>query len=102
MAKLSEFVTLAIILKNGLKANNLQNRGAADQRANYQPTTNDMIEQIPEQIQKLTEAQAKLLLEYAMRDLRNAIYNPAPAVDASTLGWLTQKIETLSKENSEQ
>jgi hypothetical protein len=33
MAKLSEFVTLAIILKNGLKANNLQNRGAADQRA---------------------------------------------------------------------
>jgi hypothetical protein len=55
-----------------------------------------------EHIQKLTEAQAKLLLEYAMRDLRNAIYNPAPAVDASTLGWLTQKIEILAQENTEQ
>jgi hypothetical protein len=55
-----------------------------------------------ENIQKLTEAQAKLLLEYAMRDLRNAIYNPSPASDAITLGWLTQKIETLSKENTEQ
>jgi hypothetical protein len=55
-----------------------------------------------EHIQKLTEAQAKLLLEYALKDLRNAIYNPSPAVDASTLGWLTQKIETLAKENTEQ
>ena len=55
-----------------------------------------------EHIEKLTEAQAKLLLEYAMRDLRNAIYNPSPSVDASTLGWLTQKIETLAQENSEQ
>jgi hypothetical protein len=55
-----------------------------------------------DQIQNLTEAQAKRLLEYAMRDLRNAIYNPAPSVDASTLGWLTQKIETLAQENSEQ
>ena len=53
-----------------------------------------------EQIANLTEAQAKLLLEYAMRDLRNAIYNPLPAVDATRLGWLTQKIETLSKENT--
>ena len=55
-----------------------------------------------EQIAKLTEAEAKLLLEYAMRDLRNAIYNPSPVVDATTLGWLTQKIETLAKENTEQ
>jgi hypothetical protein len=55
-----------------------------------------------EHIANLTEAQAKLLLEYAMRDLRNAIYNPAPAVDAPTLGWLTQTIETLSKENTTQ
>jgi len=54
------------------------------------------------QIQKLTEAQAKLLLEYAMRDLRNAIYNPSPAVDVTTLGWLTQTIETLAQENTEQ
>jgi hypothetical protein len=54
-----------------------------------------------EHIANLTEAQAKLLLEYAMRDLRNAIYNPSPAVDAATLGWLTQKIETLSKENAQ-
>ncbi len=62
---------------------------------NYLPTTNDM----QDQIQKLTEEQAKLLLEFAMRDLRNAIYNPSPAVDATTLGWLTQKIETLAQEN---
>jgi hypothetical protein len=55
-----------------------------------------------EYIEKLTEAQAKLLLEYAMRDLRNAIYNPSPVVDATTLGWLTGKIEELSKENTEQ
>ena len=55
-----------------------------------------------EHIANLTEAQAKLMLEYAMRDLRNAIYNPSPVVDAATLGWLTQKIETLSKENTEQ
>lgn len=54
-----------------------------------------------EQIANLTEAQAKLLLEFAMSDLRNAIYNPEPTVDAATLGWLTQKIETLSKENTQ-
>jgi hypothetical protein len=59
-----------------------------------------MQDQIPEQIQKLTEAEAKLLLEYAMRDLREAIYDPSPKIDAMRLGWLTQKIETLSKENS--
>jgi len=57
------------------------------------------MQEIQDQIQKLTEAQAKLLLEYAMQDLRNAIYNPAPTNDATLLGWLTQKIETLSKEN---
>ena len=61
-----------------------------------------MQDQIQDQIQNLTEAQAKLLLEYAMRDLRNAIYTPSPANDATTLGWLTQKIETLAKENTEQ
>jgi hypothetical protein len=55
-----------------------------------------------EHITNLTEEQAKLLLEYAMRDLRNAIYTPSPAVDATTLGLLTQKIETLAKENAEQ
>lgn len=54
-----------------------------------------------EYITNLTEAQAKLLLEYAIRDLRNAIYNPSPVVDAATLGWLTQKIETLAKENAQ-
>jgi hypothetical protein len=50
-------------------------------------------------IQKLTEAQAKLLLEYAMRDLRNAIHMPSPANDATMLDWLTQKIEILAQEN---
>jgi hypothetical protein len=54
-----------------------------------------------EHIQKLTEEQAKLLLEYAMLDLRNAIYTPSPAFDATTLGWLRQKIETLAQENTE-
>ena len=55
-----------------------------------------------EQIEKLTEAQAKLLLEYAMTDLRNAIYSPRPDNDAEHLGWLTGKIESLAKENTEQ
>lgn len=54
-----------------------------------------------EYIEKLTEAQAKLLLKFAMSDLRNAIYNPEPTVDAATLGWLTGKIETLAKENAQ-
>jgi hypothetical protein len=55
-----------------------------------------------EHIQKLTEAEAKLLLLFALQDLRKAIYNPSPANDATTLGWLTQKIETLAQENTEQ
>jgi len=55
-----------------------------------------------EHIQKLTEAEAKLLLLFAMQDLRKAIYNPSPANDATTLGWLTQKIEILAQENTEQ
>jgi hypothetical protein len=61
-----------------------------------------MQDQILEHIQKLTEAQAKRLLEYAMRDLRNAICMPSPANDAMMLGWLTQKIETLAQENTKQ
>jgi hypothetical protein len=55
-----------------------------------------------EHIQKLTEEQAKLILLFALQDLRKAIYNPSPANDATTLGWLTQKIETLAQENTEQ
>jgi hypothetical protein len=55
-----------------------------------------------DQIQKLTEAEAKLILQFAMQDLRNAIYSPSPANDATHLGWLTQKIETLAQENTEQ
>jgi hypothetical protein len=55
-----------------------------------------------EHIQKLTEAEAKLILLFALQDLRKAIYNPSPANDATTLGWLTQKIETLAQENTEQ
>jgi hypothetical protein len=54
-----------------------------------------------EQIQKLTDAEAKLILLFALQDLRKAIYNPPPANDATQLGWLTQKIETLAKENTE-
>jgi hypothetical protein len=52
-----------------------------------------------EHIQNLTEAQAKIILQFAMSDMRKAIYNPEPTVDAATLGWLKQKIETLAKEN---
>jgi hypothetical protein len=55
-----------------------------------------------EHIQNLDESQAKLLLQYAMEDLRKAIYDPSPANDATTLGWLTQTIESLSKENTNQ
>lgn len=54
-----------------------------------------------EHIANLTEAQAKLLLLFALQDLRIAIYNPSPANDATTLGWLTQKIESLAKENTQ-
>ena len=55
-----------------------------------------------EHIQNLNESQAKLLLEYAMTDLRNAVYTPHPDNDAEHLGWLTGKIELLAKENTEQ
>ena len=55
-----------------------------------------------EHIANLTEAEAKMLLQFAMQDLRKAIYNPSPANDATTLGWLTGKIEELSKENTSQ
>jgi hypothetical protein len=54
-----------------------------------------------EHIANLTEAEAKMLLQFAMQDLRKAIYNPSPANDATTLGWLTGKIEELSKENTQ-
>lgn len=53
-----------------------------------------------EHIANLTEAEAKLLLEYAMTDLRNAIYSPHPDNDPEHLGWLTGKIESLSKQNT--
>jgi hypothetical protein len=55
-----------------------------------------------EHIQNLTEAQAKLLLEYAMLDLHNAIYDPHARYDAACIAWLTQTIEKLSKENTTQ
>ena len=64
------------------------------------PTTNDMQDLI-HHIQKLTEAEAKLILLFAMQDLRKAIYNPSPTSDATTLGWLTQKIEILAQENAQ-
>jgi len=53
-----------------------------------------------EHIQNLDESQAKLLLQYAMEDLQTVIHTPNGATDAARLGWLTQKIETLSKENT--
>jgi hypothetical protein len=53
-----------------------------------------------EHIANLTEAEAKLMLQFAMQDLWAVIYTPHGATDAARLGWLMQKIETLSKENT--
>jgi hypothetical protein len=54
-----------------------------------------------EEIQNLTEEQAKLLLQYAVEDLDLMIAMPAPEIDSKRLQWLTDKIKTLSKENTE-
>ena len=53
-----------------------------------------------EHIQNLDEAEAKMMLQFAMEDLRSAIYDPHASYDAAQLGWLTQTIEKLSKENT--
>ena len=53
-----------------------------------------------EHIANLTEAEAKLMLQFAMQDLWAVIYTPHGATDAARLGWLTGKIESLSKENT--
>ena len=55
-----------------------------------------------EHIANLTEAEAKMFLQCAMQDLRNAIYSPQPTNAAAHLGWPTGKIEELSKENTTQ
>lgn len=55
-----------------------------------------------EHIQNLTEAQAKIILGFAIREWHNAIYTPDIYGDAARLGFLTQKIESLSKENTTQ
>ena len=55
-----------------------------------------------EHIANLTEAEAKMLLQFAMQDLWAVIYTPHGATDAERLGWLTGKIELLAKENTEQ
>ena len=54
-----------------------------------------------EHIANLTEAEAKMLLQFAMQDLWAVIYTPHGATDAERLGWLTGKIESLAKENTE-
>lgn len=53
-----------------------------------------------EHIQNLTEAQAKIVLEFAMEDLHEAVYNPDRKDDAAWFGWLTKMIETFSKKNT--
>jgi hypothetical protein len=55
-----------------------------------------------EHITNLTEAEAKLMLQFAMEDLRSAIYDPHARYDAACIAWLTQTIEKLSKENTTQ
>ena len=54
-----------------------------------------------EHIQNLDEAQAKIILGFAMQALRDSIYTPDLG-DAARLGFLTQKIETLAKKNTSQ
>ena len=53
-----------------------------------------------EEIQNLTEEQAKLLLQYAVEDFGRVINYPSPEIDSLGLDWLTDKIKTLSKENT--
>jgi len=53
-----------------------------------------------EEIQNLTEEQAKLLLQYAIEDLRDGVVFSTPEL-AKHLDWLISKIKTLSKENTE-
>jgi hypothetical protein len=68
----------------------------------YNPCTGSITHYHHDRTHRKTNRSAgKALLEFAMRDLRNAIYNPSPVVDAATLGWLTQKIESLAKENTQ-
>ena len=55
-----------------------------------------------EHIANLTEEQAKIILEFAMREWRNTIYTRDLYGDSARLGFLTQKIETLAKENTTQ
>jgi len=52
------------------------------------------------EIQNLTEDQAKLLLQYAIEDFRAAVVFSSPEL-VKLLDWLTDKIKTLSKENTE-
>jgi len=52
-----------------------------------------------EEIQNLTEEQAKLLLQYALEDLSSVIVYSS-SLDSKRLDWLTDKIKTLSKENT--
>jgi hypothetical protein len=54
-----------------------------------------------EEIQNLTEEQAKLLLQYAVEDYCRVISYPWPELDGKQLQWLIDKIKTLSKENTE-
>jgi hypothetical protein len=55
-----------------------------------------------DQINKLTEAQAKELLGLAMEEFRFSVYEHSKEESAQVLGWLTRKIETLAKSNEEQ
>jgi len=54
-----------------------------------------------EEIQNLTEEQAKLLLQYAVENLSSVCQFYSSSLDSRRLDWLTDKIKTLSKENTE-
>lgn len=58
-----------------------------------------------EQIEKLTEAQAKLLLDLAMIWLKRSVFAETHAeklTAATYLGLISAQIETLAKSNKEQ
>ncbi len=54
-----------------------------------------------DQINKLTEAQAKELLEMAMQEFRSTVYDYDSGTAAQMLGFITAKIESLANNNEQ-
>jgi hypothetical protein len=54
-----------------------------------------------DQINKLTEAQAKELLKMAMQEFRATVYEYDSGMAAQMLGFVTAKIESISDNNNQ-